>query len=82
MAVDMQEPATVPASRRALLPYWLAWDNLRRLPLVPLLIIALFVLISIFGQWLAPLPFNEQNLRLRFLPPAPTKQLTVPWPEP
>ena len=37
---------------------------------IPLLIIGLFVFVSIFGEWLTPLPFNEQNLRLRFLPPA------------
>jgi peptide/nickel transport system permease protein len=46
------------------------WRTLRRLPLLPLLIIGVFVFISIFGEWLAPLPFNQQSLRLRFLPPA------------
>ena len=30
----------------------------------------MFVFVSIFGEWLAPLPFDEQSLRLRFLPPA------------
>ena len=33
-------------------------------------IIVLFVVISLFGEWLTPVPANEQNLRLRFLPPA------------
>jgi peptide/nickel transport system permease protein len=40
------------------------------MPLPQLFIIGLFVFISIFGQWLTPMPFDEQNLRLRFLPPA------------
>ncbi len=72
MAIEMQEPAIVPqaVSRRVLVPRWLAWENLRRLPLLPIIIIGLFVFISIFGEWLAPRLFNEQNLRLRFLPPA------------
>src|SRR5712692_4475648 len=56
--------------RRQSLPRWLTWDNLRRLPLLQLFVVGLFVFISIFGQWLAPVPFDEQNLRLRFLPPA------------
>ena len=43
---------------------------LRRLPLFPLIVIAVFVLISLFGQWLTPVSDNAQNLRLRFLPPA------------
>lgn len=57
----------VPASRRrdrALLA------SVWRLPIVPLTIIALFVVISLFGEWLTPVPANEQNLRLRFMPPA------------
>jgi peptide/nickel transport system permease protein len=62
-------PAMTPAERR-FLPRWLTYDNLRRLPLLPMLVIAVFVFISIFGQWLAPVPFDEQNLRLRFVPPA------------
>src|SRR5262245_66174725 len=72
MAIQMHEPmiTTEPVARRARLPQWLTWQSLRRLPLVPLLIIAVFVFISIFGDWLAPHPYNAQNLRLRFLPPA------------
>ncbi len=46
------------------------WASIRRLPIVPLTIIFLFLLISLFGDWLTPVPANEQNLRLRFLPPA------------
>src|SRR5262249_4297543 len=56
--------------RRQSLPRWLTWGNLRRLPLLQLFVIGLFIFISIFGQWLAPVPFDQQNLRLRFLPPA------------
>jgi peptide/nickel transport system permease protein len=71
VAIDIHESANVPqpVSRR-FAPGWMAWDNLRRLPLLPLLVIGLFVFVSIFGKWLAPLPFDEQSLRLRFLPPA------------
>jgi peptide/nickel transport system permease protein len=32
-------------------------------------VIGLFVFFALFGEWLAPLPFDAQNLRLRFLPP-------------
>jgi peptide/nickel transport system permease protein len=72
VATEMHEPAIVapPAPRRRAAPRWLRWDNLRRLPLLPLFVIALFVFISSCGEWLAPLPFDEQSLRLRFLPPA------------
>ncbi len=56
--------------RRRSLPRWLTWDNLRRLPTLQLFVIGLFIFLSIFGQWLTPVPFDEQNLRLRFLPPA------------
>ena len=49
---------------------WLAWDNLKRLPILQLIVIGVFVLISIFGEWLAPLPFDAQDLRARFAPPA------------
>lgn len=73
MAIDIQQAATVPQSvprREPVLPRWIAWQDLRRLPLLPILVIGLFVFVSIFGEWLAPLPYNEQSLRLRFLPPA------------
>jgi peptide/nickel transport system permease protein len=45
-------------------------DSIRRLPLLPLLVIAAFVLISLFGEWLTPMSPNAQSLQLRFLPPA------------
>jgi peptide/nickel transport system permease protein len=74
VAIDMEKPLVrsqpLAIVRRQSRPRWLTWDNLRRLPLLQLFVIGLFVFISIFGQWLAPVPFDEQNLRLRFLPPA------------
>ena len=73
MAIEMQQPVAVPqpAARLAPMPARRsAWRSLRRLPLLQLFVIALFVFVSIFGEWLTPLPHNEQNLRLRFLPPA------------
>src|ERR1700704_5742551 len=73
MAIEIRELASVPQGvpRLDLVPLrWRAWQSLRRLPLLPLFVIGLFVVVSIFGHWLAPLPYNEQSLRLRFLPPA------------
>lgn len=49
---------------------WFIWDNLKRVPILQLIVIGIFVLISIFGEWLTPLPFDAQNLRARFAPPA------------
>lgn len=73
MAIESQERviASQPGKRRAL-PSTRAvfWLDVWRLPLLPLLVIALFVIVSLFGDWLTPVPPNEQNLRLRFLPPA------------
>ncbi len=46
------------------------WASIRRAPVIPLTIVVLFVVISLFGEWLTVVPANEQNLRLRFLPPA------------
>ena len=73
MAVEMQQPVAVPQPAASLAPMPArrsAWRSLRRLPLLQLFVIALFVFVSIFGESLTPLPHNEQNLRLRFLPPA------------
>jgi peptide/nickel transport system permease protein len=71
VAIDMEKlgPPFAISGQRFLLR-WYAWKNLRRLPLLSLFIIALFVFLAVCGQWLAPVPFDEQNLRLRFLPPA------------
>lgn len=56
--------------RQRKLRRWLCWDNLRRLPLLPLFVIGLFVGIALFGQWLAPVNPYETSLRARLLPPA------------
>jgi peptide/nickel transport system permease protein len=72
VAIEIQDTATMPrpVSRRFAPPRWATWQTLRRLPLIPLFVICLFVIVSIFGEWLAPLPYDEQSLRSRFLPPA------------
>jgi peptide/nickel transport system permease protein len=70
VVIDAERLSPIAIAERPLPMRRLAWSNLRRLPLVPLAIVALFVFVAIFGQWLAPVPFDEQSLRLRFLPPA------------
>ncbi len=49
---------------------WLTWNNIRRLPVLQLLVITIFVVISIFGEWLTPLPYDAQDLRARFAAPS------------
>jgi peptide/nickel transport system permease protein len=49
---------------------WLWVTQLRRLPILPLIVIGLFVVIALFGQWLAPNDPYETSLRARLLPPA------------
>ena len=44
--------------------------TLRRLPVIPTTIIVIFIIISLFGEWMTPASAYEQNLRLRFLPPS------------
>ncbi|HMA81304.1 MAG TPA: ABC transporter permease [Candidatus Binatia bacterium] len=56
--------------RQSKLRRWRRWDNLRRLPLLPVFVIGLFVGIALFGQWLAPVNPYETSLRARLLPPA------------
>ena len=68
MAVVVKEPAAVRRPARGIAATRLL--DLWRLPLLPLAVIALFVIVSLFGDWLTPVPPNEQSLRLRFLPPA------------
>ena len=73
MAIESPEQAIAPRTeaRRALPSAGaMFWRDFWRLPLLPLLAIVLFVIVSLFGDWLTPLPANQQNLRLRFLPPA------------
>ena len=61
---EKRQPKGAPPSRDGLLA------SLRRLPVIPTTIIVLFIVISLFGEWLTPASAYEQNLRLRFLPPA------------
>jgi peptide/nickel transport system permease protein len=49
---------------------WLQWNNLRRLPLFPLTVIGLFVILALFGDWLAPNDPYKTSLGARLLPPA------------
>jgi peptide/nickel transport system permease protein len=58
------------AVRQGKLPLQLWWSELRRLPLIPFGVIGLFVIIALFGQWLAPHDPYETSLRARLLPPA------------
>ena len=46
------------------------WQKLKRYPLIPGVIIFIFIFLAIFGEALAPYPPNGVNLRERFLPPA------------
>ena len=62
---EPDEAARTPTRRRRGL-----WASIRRAPVIPLTIVVLFVGVSLFGEWLTFVPANEQNLRLRFLPPA------------
>jgi peptide/nickel transport system permease protein len=69
ISIENQSTEAIGIDKRSR-PRWLTRDNLRRLPILPLLVVAIFIFIAIFGQWLAPIPYDAQNLRLRFLPPA------------
>ena len=62
---EPDEAARTPTRRRRGL-----WASIRRAPVFPLTLVVLFVVVSLFGEWLTFVPANEQNLRLRFLPPA------------
>jgi len=46
------------------------WQKLKRYPLIPGVIICIFIFLAIFGEALAPYPPNGVSLRERFLPPA------------
>jgi len=63
-SAEKRPPKSAPPSRDGLLA------SLRRLPVIPTTIIVLFIVISLFGEWLTPASAYDQNLRLRFLPPA------------
>jgi peptide/nickel transport system permease protein len=53
-----------------LVAFFRALRFIRRLPITPLIVIGLFVIISLFGHWLAPESAIAQDLRQRFMPPA------------
>ena len=57
-------------ARQGKLRSWLRWDNLRRLPIFQLIVIGVFVITALFGEWLAPNDPYETSLRARLLPPA------------
>ena len=63
-SAEKRPPKGAPPSRDGLLA------SLRRLPVIPTTIIVLFIVISLFGEWLTPASAYDQNLRLRFLPPS------------
>ena len=66
--VTVERPAVV--ARQGKLRSWLRWDNLRRLPIFQFIVIGVFVIMALFGEWLAPSDPYETSLRARLLPPA------------
>ncbi len=71
--IDTEQVAlerTEVAARQDALGGWLRWSKLRRLPLFPLAVIGLFVILAIFGDWLAPNDPYKTSLGARLLPPA------------
>ena len=66
--VAVERPAVVAPQGK--LQSWLRWDNLRRLPIFQLIVIGVFVIMALFGHWLAPNDPYETSLRARLLPPA------------
>jgi peptide/nickel transport system permease protein len=49
---------------------WWRWGNLRRWPIIQGVMIAVFIIVALFGPWLAPVDPLETNLRERLVPPA------------
>ncbi|MEK9685414.1 MAG: ABC transporter permease [Rhodospirillaceae bacterium] len=49
---------------------WYSFKNFLRLPILQSLVIFLFLLVSVFGESIAPYYYNDQNLLARFTPPA------------
>lgn len=74
MSVVGTERASVDRSavvkRQGQLRSWLWLSNLRRLPILPLTVIILFVITALFGGWLAPNDPYETSLGARLLPPS------------
>ena len=57
-------------ARPGKLQTWLRWDNLRRLPILQIIVIGLFIIMALFGEWLAPNDPYETSLSARLRPPA------------
>ncbi len=71
--IERNGVVTVPpakAAGRSDLRLWFRWDSLRRLPIIQLTVIGLFVFMALFGDWIAPHDPYETSLRTRLLPPA------------
>src|SRR5581483_10432830 len=47
-----------------------AWEGARRLPALPLAVLALFVAMALVGPWMAPLDPDATDLVARLSPPA------------
>lgn len=72
MAVEqvgrLDEPRAAVAERQGIgAP---GWEGVRRLPLVPLAVLLAFVVMALFGPWLAPLDPDQPDLLARLTPPA------------
>ena len=64
----VEQPTVVEPQSKLL--SWLRWNNLRLLPIPQLLVIGLFVILALFGEWLAPSDPYATSLGARLLPPA------------
>jgi peptide/nickel transport system permease protein len=47
-----------------------AWEAWRRLPILPSVVLGLFVIMALFGPWIAPLDPDQPDLTARLTPPA------------
>lgn len=61
---------SAPALKRALVPSWLSASNWRHWPVFQVGVIGLFIVIALFGTWIAPSDPYEIDLRGRLAPPA------------
>lgn len=49
---------------------WRSWQQLHRLPVIPAVALAVFVVVALFGPWIAPYDPDETNLVARLSAPA------------